>query len=74
MRPEIETNLYRIVQEALNNAQKHSGATVVSITLSRLDGEVVLMIEDDGCGFDPEAGGTSGTSASVCSACGNAHL
>ena len=52
--PEItETALYRIVQEALTNARRHSRATVVSVLLERRDGKIVAVIEDDGIGFDP---------------------
>jgi len=52
---EVETALYRIVQEALTNVLKHAGAGRVSIVLSRRDGAVSAVIEDDGRGF--EAGG-----------------
>lgn len=51
--PEIETNLYRIAQEALNNIYKHAGASRVDVLLERRDGSAVLIIEDDGVGFDP---------------------
>jgi signal transduction histidine kinase len=50
---DVETALYRIVQEALTNVVKHAGAAHVSIVLTRKQGSVVVMIEDDGCGFDP---------------------
>jgi signal transduction histidine kinase len=50
---EIETALYRIVQEALTNITKHAQAHCVSIVLSRATGTVTAIIEDDGCGFDP---------------------
>jgi signal transduction histidine kinase len=52
---ELETALYRIVQEALTNVVKHAGARRVSILLTRKDGSVAAIIEDDGVGFDPEA-------------------
>ena len=51
--PEIETAVYRIVQEALTNVVKHARARNVSILLSRKNGKVSVMIEDDGQGFDP---------------------
>jgi signal transduction histidine kinase len=51
--PEIETAVYRIVQEALTNVVKHARARNVSILLSRKNGRVSVMIEDDGQGFDP---------------------
>jgi signal transduction histidine kinase len=53
--PEVETTLYRIVQEALTNVVKHAGAKTVSILLVRRDGSVTAVIEDDGRGFDPGA-------------------
>ncbi len=51
---DVETNLYRIVQEALNNILKHANASNVNVLLQRRDDGVTLIIEDDGCGFDPE--------------------
>ena len=50
--PEIETTIYRIIQEALNNVAKHSGAKRVSLVLRRTTDQVQAIIEDDGCGFD----------------------
>jgi len=49
---EIETTLYRLIQEALTNVVKHAHATTVSILLVRRDGKVTGIIEDDGRGFD----------------------
>jgi signal transduction histidine kinase len=49
---EIETALYRVIQEALNNAAKHSGAKHVGIILHRTASNAQATIEDDGCGFD----------------------
>jgi signal transduction histidine kinase len=51
--PEVETALYRIVQESLTNVVKHAHARVVSIVLARKTDAVALVIEDDGRGFDP---------------------
>ncbi len=51
--PEIEINLYRIGQEALNNIAKHAEATNVSVLLEQRDNNVILIIEDDGIGFEP---------------------
>jgi two-component system CheB/CheR fusion protein len=51
--PEIETNLYRITQEALNNVQKHAQASRVEVLLERRDSAVVLIIEDNGVGGVP---------------------
>ena len=50
---EVETALYRVVQEALTNIVKHARAGHVSVLLSRKGGAVVAVIEDDGSGFDP---------------------
>jgi two-component system, NarL family, sensor histidine kinase UhpB len=44
----------RVVQEALANVRRHSGARHASITLGMLNGEVIVEIEDDGKGFGPE--------------------
>lgn len=52
---EAEINLYRITQEALNNIAKHAGATEVSVTLRGGEGRALLVIEDDGVGFDASA-------------------
>jgi signal transduction histidine kinase len=51
---EVETALYRIVQESLTNIVKHALAENVSIVLARKPGAVVAVIEDDGKGFDPD--------------------
>ncbi len=51
---ETETHLYRITQEALNNAAKHAEAGHVSVLLERREENVVLVIEDNGKGFEPE--------------------
>ncbi|CAN5584872.1 chemotaxis protein CheB [soil metagenome] len=52
---ETETTLYRIVQEALNNVTKHAHASRVDVILELRDTAVVLVVEDDGVGFDTEA-------------------
>lgn len=52
---EVESQLYRIVQEALNNVAKHAAATQVSVLLERREHEVVTIVEDDGKGFDFES-------------------
>ena len=44
-------HVYRIVQEALTNVARHSGARHVSIHLSIRDGELQFQVDDDGCGF-----------------------
>jgi PAS domain S-box-containing protein len=50
------THLYRIAQEALNNAVKHSGARNLSIELTESEGAIVLQIKDDGKGFGTAPG------------------
>jgi PAS domain S-box-containing protein len=50
----VETAFYRIVQEALNNVHKHASARNVEVTIRSRDGLLVLTIDDDGTGFDPE--------------------
>jgi signal transduction histidine kinase len=50
---EIETALYRIVQEALTNVVKHAHAERVSIVITRKNGMVAALVEDDGRGFEP---------------------
>jgi signal transduction histidine kinase len=59
--PEVETNLYRITQEALNNVQKHAEACKVCVLLERRGEQVMLIVEDDGQGFDPNEKGDSGS-------------
>jgi signal transduction histidine kinase len=49
--PEVETVLYRFVQEGLTNVVKHAGATSVGVVLGRRDGGVGAIVEDDGGGF-----------------------
>ncbi|HEX8249921.1 MAG TPA: PAS domain-containing sensor histidine kinase, partial [Pyrinomonadaceae bacterium] len=51
---EIETNLYRIAQEALNNTYKHAKAKHVSVLLEKRQDTILLIIEDDGVGFNPK--------------------
>jgi signal transduction histidine kinase len=50
--PELETVLYRVVQEALTNVLKHAHAHHVSVVVERHDGRVIAIVEDDGRGFD----------------------
>lgn len=55
--PSLEATLYRLVQEALNNAVKHSGCSRVKIAVTEAGDSVDVAVEDDGCGFDPGAAG-----------------
>lgn len=54
---ETESLLYRLVQEALNNVVKHSGASRAEAVLERTGNVVEVAVSDDGCGFDPAAVG-----------------
>jgi PAS domain S-box-containing protein len=56
---EVETALYRIAQEALNNVAKHSRARRVEVILERRSDGVLLVLEDDGVGFEQPDGGAA---------------
>jgi NarL family two-component system sensor histidine kinase LiaS len=51
---DLSISLYRIVQEALRNVVKHSGATQAHVTLGHNRDGILLSIIDDGCGFKYE--------------------
>ncbi len=51
--PDVETNLFRIFQEAITNSAKHSGATRISILVGEQDDVIEFSICDNGKGFDP---------------------
>ncbi len=51
--PESEAVVYRVVQEAVHNAQKHAHASAISILLQRANGQLTSLVEDNGRGFDP---------------------
>jgi len=57
---EGETTLYRIAQEALTNVAKHSRARHVEVILERRADHVLLIVEDDGVGFDPDDADSAG--------------
>ena len=63
---ETETTLYRIAQEALTNVAKHSRAGHVEVILERRADHVLLVVEDDGVGFEP-GGAAERRRASGCS-------
>ena len=52
--PEVETCLFRVVQEATTNIARHARATSCRVYLQRLPSSVVLTVEDNGAGFEPE--------------------
>jgi PAS domain S-box-containing protein len=51
----LEVGVYRVLQEALNNAAKYSQAKNISVQLTRQPDSLLIMVEDDGKGFDPAA-------------------
>jgi signal transduction histidine kinase len=51
--PGREQELFRIMQEALNNATRHAGAANIEIAVGGRDGAVRMTVADDGVGFDP---------------------
>jgi signal transduction histidine kinase len=53
--PFVEINLYRLVQEGLNNVRKHARAGRIAVKLLRAAPHIILRIEDDGKGFDVQA-------------------
>jgi signal transduction histidine kinase len=54
LRAEISLNLYRVLQEALNNAAKHSGVRGFHVRLWGASNEIHLTVNDPGVGFDPD--------------------
>ena len=53
--PEIGLSLFRVLQEALHNAAKHSGVKRIEVELREQSGVIYLMVRDSGKGFDMEA-------------------
>ena len=60
LKPDAELALYRIVQEALSNVVRHAGASRVRVVLERRDERTVVVIEDDGRGFEPPGAADTG--------------
>ena len=60
----IETAIYRVCQEAVNNALKHGDPRRIEVRLTASYPDLIVVIQDDGCGFEPEMldreGGSSG--------------
>ena len=52
---DVQTAVYRVAQEALTNAERHAGATVVEVDLEVAQDRTELRVRDDGDGFDPGA-------------------
>lgn len=54
--PEVEAELALIATEAINNVGMHAEANLLQVAFSNFDGECLLEIIDDGCGFEPGSG------------------
>jgi signal transduction histidine kinase len=52
--PQLETTVYRLVQEALTNVVKHASASTVQVSVRLTGAEVTIEVRDDGVGFDPQ--------------------
>jgi PAS domain S-box-containing protein len=50
---DLKLNIYRIVQEQINNVLKHAGASEVSVVIALVDGTLVVAVTDNGKGFNP---------------------
>ena len=71
--PDVEISLYRILQEAITNVVKHAAAKKVGVILETTTDSVVMIIEDDGNGFELErVNGGASRHALACSGCGSA--
>jgi signal transduction histidine kinase len=57
--PDVETHVFRAIQEALNNVYKHAGATEVVVLLEWVHQQLSVTIRDNGQGFSPDAPGTT---------------
>lgn len=55
--PEVELNLYRVIQELISNILKHAKASEVSVQIYRADNQLIAMVHDNGTGFDPKKSG-----------------
>lgn len=57
----LKTAVFRIVQEGVSNALKHAGSEILHLSLRRVSGQIELILEDRGCGFDPAAAADGGS-------------
>ena len=62
---DVALNLYRIVQEAINNATRHGKAQNIDISLSTKDGKTLLRVSDDGVGIEKAGPNHSGMGLSI---------
>jgi two-component system sensor histidine kinase DegS len=53
LEPTVTVGVYRIVQEALANAARHSGAPMARVSISSPEGRLLVLVADEGRGFDP---------------------
>ena len=63
--PDVETAAYRVVQEALTNVVRHSGAKEVTVRLWTSDNSLSVQVEDPGVGFEPDKALTGGMSTGL---------
>jgi signal transduction histidine kinase len=61
----VETSLYRIIQEAMTNTARHGQASALSVVVSQRDGKVQAIVEDNGTGFDVAAARRAGSSVGL---------
>jgi two-component system, LuxR family, sensor kinase FixL len=61
----IATHVYRIAQEAITNAMKHSGAATITVSLRNLGDSAELIVQDDGAGFTPNELSQSGRGLNI---------
>jgi len=69
----VETDAFRIAQEALHNALRHAGAARIDVVLRCDPGRVELTVRDDGIGFDPAAAGARSHSLGLTTMAERAH-
>jgi signal transduction histidine kinase len=50
----IENNIFRIIQEAINNAIKYSQAEIIEVFLQQTENDLTIVVKDEGIGFDPK--------------------
>jgi len=58
--PDVEQCIYRVTQEAVTNVMKHARAKKLTVKLERMDGKVILTVQDDGVGFDMKKSAEAG--------------